>query len=80
MPKKALKAKSPIQIVRDLKTISDEYGQVCGKAGETQFKMKAFEADLNQFNKRLVELNVEYNQASAEAAKKAESAITTPAT
>lgn len=63
MSKKSAKPKPPIAIIRDIKDISNEYGQVCGKAGEAQFKMKALEGELNTHNQRLVELHREHNEA-----------------
>lgn len=72
MAKKATPPKSPINIVRDIKTIADDYGATCAKAGEAQFKMKVLEGDLNTFNKRLVELHQEHMAAVKNHEKKAE--------
>lgn len=74
MSKGTAKGKSPIPIIRDIKAITDEYGNVCAKAGEAQFKMRSLEADLRAHNKRLVELNMEYKAASDFLAKKEEAA------
>lgn len=57
--------------LRSVAEIKAEYNTVCGFAGEAQFKMKALEADLFEFNKKLVALHQEHNEAvKLEEAKK----------
>jgi len=59
---------------REVKAIQEEYQKYCGLAGEAQFKIKALEADLFEFNKKLVALHQEYNDAAKAAAEKKEEA------
>lgn len=42
--------------------VQKDYNKFCSLAGEAQFKMKACEADIFEFNKQLVLLQKEYNE------------------
>ncbi len=43
--------------------IQGEYVKLCGLAGDKQYRIKAFEAELIQINERLYNLNQEFDKA-----------------
>ena len=65
--KSAFKPKAVSKKPRTPDEIKAEYNNICGQAGEAQFKMKTIEGDLYNFNQRLVELHKEFKEASAAA-------------
>ncbi len=64
--KKESKAESPKE--RTMDEIKKEYEQICGYAGDLQFKMLADKAKLDNYNQQLVHLHNDYNKAQAKAA------------
>lgn len=59
-----------IQLARELPQISAEYGSICAKAGETQFKIFALKKSLDEHNKKLKDLEAEFNLAKEKAEQK----------
>lgn len=55
--------KSAAQPPRTLPVINQDYNQRCLRAGEIQFNMKKYEAELFQLNQELAKLQVEYQGA-----------------
>lgn len=64
--------KSPIAIIRDMKTISEEYGTTCGKAGEAAYKIEMLKSEVKVYQKRMSELQLEHSKAAFEAERKAQ--------
>jgi predicted nucleic acid-binding Zn-ribbon protein len=45
--------------MRNLEEIQKEYQTLCARAGDMQYKIFCFKADLDSLNKKLIELNQE---------------------
>jgi len=56
---------------RDVAVLSQEYTQLCAKAGDLQYRISVFKKDLDMVNKAMTDLNHEA-AASAAASKAAE--------
>lgn len=50
---------------RKLEEIQAEYGQTASRAGQAQYQVFVFEAELQQLNNRMVELNQEASERAA---------------
>lgn len=79
--KNSTKKKSAAAPPRQMKDIDTEYRDLCGRAGDAQYKLVLLQNQLSQINNRLTELTQEAsarNQADQAAAKSAEVATAAP--
>lgn len=73
------KAKSPITVVRDIKTINQEYIDTCFKVGQTGTTIRKLKRDIISFKNRIDELVKEGELATAEHNRKNSSPPEPPA-
>lgn len=76
MSAKSKKAPEPLKVTRELPEIQAEYGQLASKAGQVQYQIEVYKAELAQLNERMLKVN---REAAARQQLNAEKVSVTPA-